>query len=196
MTHLLKSVKSFSIILWSVEAKGQYRGKIRLLNAQQRAYLAGLLDGDGSILLQFRFNKDLRFKFRPKTIIVLYQDSRYHDQLAEIQRMIGAGYIYKRNDRMSEIRIEGHMQVRKLLRALTKYVRFKQRQVALVLQAIAIMKRRKLALGEFLQICDLADQVAECNYSHNRKFTAKYVREVLSDYNLVPVTTDPRQKAG
>jgi hypothetical protein len=143
-------------------------------------------------MLQLRFQNDLRLKFRPKTVVVLYQDSRYHEDLLELQRLIGAGYVYKRRDKMSELRIEGHTQVRWFLTQVQRYVRFKRKQLDLMLQAIAILKRGRLTADQFLEVCTLADRIAHTNYSHNRKYTATYVHSVFVRHKLIPVTTDPR----
>ena len=43
------------------------------MNSQQRSYLAGFLDADGSIVLQFKKREDVRFKYRAKTVICFYQ---------------------------------------------------------------------------------------------------------------------------
>ncbi len=39
---------------------------------KQKAYLAGLIDGDGSIMLQLKRREGSRFLFRVKTVIVIY----------------------------------------------------------------------------------------------------------------------------
>jgi hypothetical protein len=42
------------------------------MHAHQKAYIAGLLDGDGSIMLQFKKMSGMKFLFRVKTTIVIY----------------------------------------------------------------------------------------------------------------------------
>lgn len=160
------------------------------MTSQQRAYLAGFLDADGSIMIQLRPRKEMKFLFRVKVIVVFYQNSKKHHVLEDLRQIIQAGYVYQRNDHMSELRIEGHTQVQSLLRKLHTYLRFKDQQALLVLEALRVLTKRKYSLTEFLTICDLADQVSACNYSgRNRKYTSKYVQNVLKNHGLIPVTT-------
>ncbi|MBI2009877.1 MAG: LAGLIDADG family homing endonuclease [Candidatus Chisholmbacteria bacterium] len=160
------------------------------MTSNQRAYLAGLLDGDGSIMLQLKPREGMRYLFRVKTAVVLYQDSRYMETLKKFRTLIGAGYVYRRNDHMSELRIEGFTQVKRFLQLIQPYVQFKHNQVTLLLAALNIAQRKKYTIDEFLEICKMADAIATTNYrSSQRKYTAAYVRQILEDHNLVPVTT-------
>ena len=81
----------------------------------QKAYLAGFLDADGSIVLQFKKREGMRYLFRIKVVVVFYQDEKYIDELIWMNKIIKAGYVYTRSDRISELRIEGYTQVEKLL---------------------------------------------------------------------------------
>ena len=159
------------------------------MNSQQRAYLAGLLDGDGSIMLQIRERKKMKLLFRIKAVVVFYQDSRHISDLKKFQKWIGAGYVYKRNDHISELRVEGHARVEQLLTKLKPYIRFKKLQVKYMLKAIKKLSKKQ-TIEEFLEVCDLADDISATNYvSRNRKYTAEYVRNKFFEHNLIPVTT-------
>lgn len=48
----------------------------RLMDAYTRAYIAGLIDGDASIMLQLKPRQHSSFGFRVKTTLVIYQDSK------------------------------------------------------------------------------------------------------------------------
>ena len=82
------------------------------MTIKQKAYLAGLIDGDGSIMLQLRRREGSRFLFRVKTVIVIYQDSKCYKETKKLHEIIGYGYLYLRNDRINEIRIEGFEKVK------------------------------------------------------------------------------------
>ncbi len=166
------------------------------MTSQQRSYIAGLIDGDGSIMLQLKPQKNMKMLFRVKAVIIIYQDSRYHHQLCQLQEWIGGGYVYHRNDRISELRVEGFSQVEKLLLQLKKFIRFKSKQVELMLQALSVLKR-KYTVEDFLEICVLSDQIAANNYSSKlRKYTSNYVRSELEKHFLVPVTTGSLNQNG
>jgi hypothetical protein len=160
------------------------------VNDTQRAYVAGLIDGDGSIMLQLRRRKGMKFLFRVKAVVVIYQDSKYSFVLEELRKILSVGYVYERNDGMSELRIEGFSSVEILLKALNPFIRFKKRQVLAMLQALQLLRDHPNSLETFLIICELSDVISDANYSSkNRKNTAEYVRNELSKHNLVPVTT-------
>lgn len=160
------------------------------MTSQQKSYLAGLLDGDGSIMLQLKPQKDMKFLFRVKAVVILYQDNRYHQELLKLQKLIGHGYVYQRNDHMSELRLEGFTCVRQFLSEIKPNVRFKQKQVEYMLRAVEIGLKGKKTIADFLSLCRFSDQIAQCNYSSKRRiYTALYVLKLLKEHNLVPVTT-------
>lgn len=165
------------------------------MTSQQYAYLAGLIDADGSLLLQFRPNRKLRFLYRVKTTVMIYQDAKQIDQLKALHHLIGAGYVTQRNDHIAELRIEGFKQVEKLLTKLKPYLRFKERQAVYLLQAIKILKRKRYDLKAFLSICDLAELISAHNYrSSQRKHTKESVLIELRNQGIVPVTTGIPEK--
>lgn len=107
----------------------------------------------------------------------------------QFRELIGAGYVYQRNDHIVELRIEGFSQVYSLLSQLKPYICFKSNQVDLILQAIKILKK-KYSLEEFLQVCQLADEISQASYTSKlRKYTAEYVLSVLRQHGMFPVTT-------
>ncbi len=166
------------------------------MNLGESAYLAGLLDGDGSIILQLKPRANIKRGFRVKAVVVFYQDMKMDDELHLLRTIIGAGYMYRRNDRISEIRVEGFDQVRRLLGKLKPHIRFKRKQVELMLKAIDIMLSKKVELDGFLQVCQIADQISAANYvSRRRKYTYAYVVKELTRLGLVPVTTGSPPKA-
>lgn len=160
------------------------------MTIQQKAYLAGLIDGDGSIMLQLRRRNGMRFLFRVKAVVVIYQDCKCYDAVEKLHQIIGCGYLYKRNDHICEIRIEGFARVRSFLQKIKPHLRFKEKQVNLMLKALQIVSHKKYSMNDFLQVCELADKISACNYSSkNRKYTKEYVINELKRHNLVPVTT-------
>jgi hypothetical protein len=160
------------------------------MKTSQKAYLAGLLDGDGSILLQLKPRKEMKFLFRVKAVIIFYQDVKYIQAMHQFQKLIGAGYVYQRNDRISELRIEGFKQVNKCLRLFRPYLVFKSTQADLMFEALRIVMKRRYSIEEFLQVCQLADEISQASYtSKRRKYTAKYVATILQQHGLFPVTT-------
>lgn len=155
------------------------------------AYIAGFLDGDGSIMLQIKPREDVRFGFRITSTICFYQDSLHEKELHWIRDQLQTGYLSQRNDGMSELRVDGHQRVAEVLRLLRPHIRFKRDQVELILEALEKLETMQTP-QEFLEVCVLADKIAEANYAGRRKYTAAVVREEFRLKGwLTPVTTEP-----
>ena len=108
------------------------------------AYIAGFLDGDGSIMFQIKKRKDTLRGKRLMFTICFYQDTRHEKPLFWIKNRLGIGYISKRNDGITELRVNGHKQVQKILQSLYPYLRFKKEQVRYLFRAINILNKRKI----------------------------------------------------
>src|SRR3990167_10282370 len=81
----------------------------------QLAYIAGFLDVDGSLMLQIKKRNDSKLKGRFMCTICFYQDSRHEKPLYWIKKILKIGYISKRNDRITELRINGYNQCEKIM---------------------------------------------------------------------------------
>lgn len=152
----------------------------------QKSYIAGFLDGDGSLMLQFKPRVRVSFGFRAKTTACFYQNSRYKDGLKWIQRKLGKGYLSTRKDNITELRIEGHQQVKDLLLKLEPYLIFKKKQVQLMLKAISILQQKPNP-EEFLQVCKLSDQMSKLNYATTKKkYDYVFVKKEFVKRGLIP----------
>ena len=113
------------------------RSKINL------AYIAGFLDGDGSLMIQIKKRKDTKSGARIMLTICFYQDSRHAEPLIWIRRILGIGYISKRNDGITELRINGFKQIYKILKDLIPFLKFKKKQALAITRAAEILKNKK-----------------------------------------------------
>ena len=156
---------------------GNTVGRLSKADSLNLAYIAGFLDGDGSIMLQLHRRKSGKETFRVKTVICFYQDSRHIDKIEWIKEVLGYGYIYTRRDHICELRIEGFQRVFEVLLSLKPYLRFKKKQVDLMLKIIPKLQK-KLLLKHDTVIW--IKKMRELNYFSSQ-------RNVLED---VPVTTD------
>ncbi len=76
--------------------------------------------------------------------ICLYQDTRHELPLLWMQKQIKCGYISRRNDGMTELRVNGFTQIREILEALLPYIRFKRVQARALLKACLLLERNSL----------------------------------------------------
>ena len=146
------------------------------------AYIAGFLDGDGSLMLQIKKRKDGKSKRRFMCTICFYQDSRHEKSLHWIQGILGIGYISKRNDGMTELRINGYTQVRDILKALLPYIRFKKLQAVALCKAcevLSLAKRRRLSEKQLFVLANLILVIQAENYANKKKRSKDELLEML-----------------
>jgi hypothetical protein len=160
----------------------QYRGKFTKTDL---AYIAGFLDGDGSLMLQLKKRKDGKSKARFMVTICFYQDSRYQKELVWIQSVLNSGYISHRKDGMSELRINGYKQVKDILILLQPFVRFKKLQLITLLKAVKLLEAKsitKLTVTELKSLVEYIIQIQGANY------TTKYKRSKTELYKVLGIT--------
>ena len=150
------------------------------------AYVAGFLDGDGSLMLQLKKRKDGNIKLRFMATICFYQDSRHDKTLEWIRDLFDIGYFSKRNDGMSELRINGYKQVATVLKRLSPYLKFKKIQAKALAEACDILSRGTIKTLDNKQLKNLVSLmlvIQKENYSTKSKKTKE---ELLSVLGLTP----------
>jgi hypothetical protein len=150
------------------------------------AYIAGFLDGDGSLMLQIKKRSDCQRGWRFMATICFYQDSRHEKPLYWIKNRLGIGYISKRNDNITELRVNGYKQCDKILRSLYSFVRFKKPQLESLLIAIDILIRRpieKLTRNDRRKLLSCIMTIQNYNYQSPHK---KSVEQLKKIFDLTP----------
>ena len=150
------------------------------------SYIAGFLDGDGSLMLQIKKRKDCKLKRRFMCTICFYQDSRHEKSLYWIRRTLGIGYVCRRNDGMTELRINGFKQVKDILESLMPFVRFKKEQAKALYNAADLLNRKESRLLEKKDLLKLADfiiTIQKNNYITKKK---KSKEDILNILGLTP----------
>jgi len=160
------------------------RSKIKKEIAKEieRAYIAGFLDGDGSLMLQIKKRHDSKSKFRFMSTICFYQDTRHAKDLTWIREIFEIGYISKRNDGMSELRINGYQSVKNILEILLPFIRFKRIQAEALFKACIILSSKKYKLllkSDLAMLVDLILIIQKENYATKSKKTRKELLKIL-----------------
>ena len=152
------------------------RSKIEL------AYVSGFLDGDGSLMLQIKKRKDSKIGIRFMPTICFYQDSRHDKTLSWIRGLFAIGYLSKRNDGMTELRINGFKQVKEIIESLLPFLRFKKVQAKALCEACAILSKisfKKLNKRQLEKLVDLILVIQNENYATKKKKNKKELMKIL-----------------
>jgi len=199
MTNWLITVKSKSFpvlefwprrsrvrkLAWGPEKR--YDNTVGSRSKLDLAYIAGFLDGDGSLMLQIKKRHDGKTRTRFMVTICFYQDNRHEEPLLWIKEVLGIGYVSRRNDGMTELRINGYAQVRQILKELLPYLRFKKKQGQALFEAVKILSNSKratpLSRRQLESLVDLVLLIQQENYVTKRKKTRT---ELLSSLGLTP----------
>ena len=165
---------------------------------EEKAYIAGFLDGDGSSMAQWVYCKDYRLGYQIRVSIVFYQKTNHQDFLLELKERLGYGYVRMRNDGMSEYTIVGFREVEFVLKLLYPFLHLKK---ALARDVLDLIKRhppqRKMTVQELISLSELVDKTALFNYSKKRTNTSAQVIAFLSQQGLyVPVETESAVAGG
>ena len=146
------------------------------------AYIAGFLDGDGSLMLQIKKRTDGKSKIRFMATICFYQDTRHQKDLLWIQKVLGIGYLSKRNDGMSELRINGFTTVKEILKNLIPNIRFKKIQAKALFESCTILSKTKFNMLNRKQLTKLVNLILVIqneNYVTKKKRTRSELFQVL-----------------
>lgn len=153
------------------------------LKQENAAYIAGFVDGDGSINAQIVRRPDYRLKFQIRVTLTFFQKTKRYHFLKQLQKELKIGTCRKRNDGMAEYTIVGKQSVRQILQEILPYLRIKKRQAILV-REICNQTRKEQTEDEFIESCLLVDKIAELNDSKKRIITASTVRTVLRSIEM------------
>ncbi len=135
------------------------------------AYIAGFLDGDGSMMLQLKRRSDTGRGVRFMATLCFYQDARHAAPLSWMRDILSIGYLSSRKDGMAELRINGFASVRQVLILLRPYLRFKMVQADALLRACATLESKKmrgLDEKELRELVELIFVIKEQNYKSSQ----------------------------
>ena len=153
------------------------------------AYIAGFLDGDGSVIFQLKPRSDYTYGFQVKVTVAFYQKKSNRSILEWLQDNLRVGAVRDRNDGISEYDVEGFEPVRRLLESLQPYVVLKRKQVEVALDMIGeITSRPDPSPEEFLIWCGQVEAFQALNYTKKRKHVQSDVRASLESKGYL----DPR----
>ena len=114
--------------------------------------------------------------------ICFYQDSRHAKPLYWIRKVLKIGYISKRKDGITELRINGFRQIRDILKDLIPFIKFKKVQAKAMYNAANLLchvKNIDLSENNLRRLVNYILIVQKNNYVTKRKKTKKDLLKIL-----------------
>ena len=156
------------------------------LNDKELAYIAGFLDGDGSIMAQIVKDKSYKYGHTVRVTVALYQKTSRHWFLIKLRKLLGPDWSLKKGkDGMSVLSRTGFTPIYNFLSIIKPYLILKPRLALLVLQIIDEYSQVQ-SEADFLEVCKKVDKTAEYTDSKKRKHTYSSVKDYLNS----PVETE------
>lgn len=137
------------------------------LTQTQISYLAGFIDGDGSIYVRAKPNQDYRFGFQIAPYIVLFQSTKDEVNFNKICALLDCGYLRKRKDGILEYIVGRREEIIDLITLIKPYLILKSRQADLLLEILELKSKIKDE-KDFDKLLKLVNKFAELNYSKKR----------------------------
>ncbi len=158
------------------------------MKASQASYLAGFLDGDGSIHFQFVRQREYRFGYYIRASMSLSQSTQAVHGLEAIQALIGGGYLRDRGTGMSDLVVTSRPLLIDVLRQIEPHVIFKRKHVRAALGLLPDI-RPGVSPEEFLNVARQVDDFASLNYSKTKRIFAVDVEHHLRSKGFLPPVT-------
>ncbi len=140
----------------------------KIISTTKRAYLAGFLDGDGSIYVRLKPNNSYKFGFQVSPYIILFQSIKEKEKFSKICSIINCGYIRERNDGILEYTINRKEEIIKFVKLVKPYLILKEKQAKLIISILS-KKEKVKNKDDFKELMELVEQFRSLNYSKKRK---------------------------
>ena len=148
----------------------------------QYAYLAGLIDGDGSIycLLVDRTTGGYKFGYEIRPCASITQRPEKQQVLMHANTLTGGiGTLRRRKDDIMSLDFHGRDRVSRLVPLVKPYLYLKSRQARIILHVIEQLPYVRDDAQKFLNLCRIVDRISQENDGNNLKNTSETVRNFL-----------------
>lgn len=154
------------------------------INRDDLIYLAGLIDGDGSIVAQIVRRSDYVYRFQIRCTVQITQLKKKRHFLEHIRNIIGYGIVRDRGN-ISDYVLTETRCVYSFLKQLSPFLRMKKKQANLLLRIIEQLPSSKNSVLLFIELCRISDHVAQLNDSKKREITAEIVAKELQELKII-----------
>jgi hypothetical protein len=160
------------------------------------SYIAGFLDGDGSIHFQLVRQKEYRFGFYIRASVSFSQSTSARAGLEILHTFVGGGYLRDRGTGMSDLVVTSRSLLLELLTAVEPYVIFKREHVRRALELLPRLDRVHDP-ELFLLLAHEVDDFSTLNYSKTKRISAVDVEQHLRSMGvLCPCNDFPASHSG
>ena len=132
------------------------------------AYLAGFLDGYGSIYVRLKPNNTYKYGFQVAPYVVLFQSNQDRKNFEKLCSKIGFGILRERKDGILEYSINKAEELKFFLTSIKPFLILKRKRADLMLK-ILDKKGKVKNQNDFEKLAQLVDNFRELNYSKKRK---------------------------
>ena len=138
------------------------------ISSEQKSYLAGFLDGDGSIYVRLKPNLTYRFGYQMIAYVAFFQSGKHREEFEKVCRLMPFGAMRIRKDGICEYTISKQEEITEFLLSIKDYLVMKKPQAELVLE---VMKLRQIVNDkkDFQNLMNKIEIFRELNYSKKRK---------------------------
>lgn len=150
---------------------------MKILESTNLAYIAGFLDGDGSIYAKVVSRSDYKvIKYQISMSISFIQRKDKYPYLEDIYEAFEKrGSLRKdRGDGIADYTITGPAHLSTVLPQLLPYIRIKKKQANLILHIINQYPASKTNHVKFLQLVKLVDQIQNLNKKPDEQKASNY----------------------
>ena len=148
------------------------------------SYLAGFLDGDGSIYVRLKPNSTYKYDFQVAPSVVFFQSLSEKSKLQILKKRLGFGYLRERKDGIVEYTVGDRKSIRSLMKMLNPYLLFKKKQAKLIIEILDFSEKISSA-SDFLELAKLIDEFGKLNYSKKRTVNSRVVHDHLKSKGLL-----------
>ena len=138
------------------------------LSSEKKSYLAGFLDGDGSIYVRLKPNSTYRFGYQMIAYVAFFQSGKHREEFEKVCELMPYGAMRIRKDGILEYTISKQEEIKEFLLNIKDYLVMKKPQAELALE---VMKLRQGISDkkDFQILMDRIETFRELNYSKKRK---------------------------
>ncbi len=158
------------------------------------AYLAGFLDGDGSVVATLERYHSKRFPYRVRIKVNFTQHAKHKDKLALMQEALGGYGVIRTNARknLAELVIQERNQVQAVLARLVPFLLIKKDQAILALEVLEKMssneKHKPSTLSEraYIRILSVVQKIRRLNSHTGGKREIRVFDPVTTEFPEQP----------